>query len=287
MNVDPGRNTEVRALHRLEAAKYVGRAVRTLLVTPMHARLYRVIKEEDTGAGVTVPLHPELSELVDDISIRVLPQVTSPGRPMSGPDVAATAALLMQFSNHFHEVPDHLTVPYSTVAALGRACIERAQQDGRLSLTDQLGVALEQADGDLGEGLRTMFVTSRMYARWLDGRMVSDAPALSSGERLQQMRAWQDSLLGFKPGGDEYHDTAGDTYYAWTHAYAGYMFDRLQVRQTVATSLARTAFRNGTYIMQTCVNNLNPRGTISDHTVAARYGNALAEVLSERSYSGT
>lgn len=281
MKYEAYHETEHRGLNRPEAARYLGRAVRTLLVTPMHARIYRVIKEEDVRAGVVVPLQPDLPDIVDEVSSRILPLVAEFGRPMPGPDVAVSAALLMQFANHFPEVPDHLMVPYSTVAELGAACISRAQQEGRLSLADQLSIALDHADGHLDEGLRNIFITSRMHARWLDRRMLPGTPELTSGERLQKMRAWQDSLLAFKPGGDEYHDTAGDTYYAWTHAYAGYMFDRLQRHQTVATSLARTAFRRGTYIMQTCVNNLNPRGTISDHTVAARYGNAVAEALSE------
>lgn len=267
---------------RQNAARHVGRAVRTLLITPLHPRVYRVIKDEDSKAGVTVPLQPEVEQVTNGMQTEILPWVRTFGETMSGSDTAITAGLLMQFSNHLNELPPHLNVPYETVRSLGSACIERAEERGRLSMVDQLSVALDQADGNLSEGLRRIFITSRMYARWLDRRAVLGTPEFSTSERLQQMRAWQDSLLGFKPGANEYHDTAGDTYYAWTHAYAGYMFDRLQLRPTLSARLARTAFRNGTRIMQTCVNNLNPRGTISDHTVAAHYGNAVADVLAGR-----
>lgn len=264
-----------------QAARFLGRAITTLVITPPHLRIYRDLQEENLAAQTSVPLHPSIESVSHDTGQILGHLATTRGTELSGPDITTSAGLLMQFGNHFSEIPPHLRIPYATVAELYDATTDQARHLGRLSLSQQLTLALEQTDGDLGASLRHLFLTSRMYARWLDEKTIEGLPLTSIDERRDLMRTWQDSLLGFKSGDNIYHDTAGDTYYAWTHAYSGYMFESLSPRRQTLDRLARLAFYNGTLIMQSLVNNFNPRGTISDHSIAAKYGNAIADACND------
>lgn len=270
---------ERRGSDRQQAMRLLGRAVTTLMVTPPHLRLYRDLKDEALVARATVPIHPPIAEEMQKVASQLNPRMLTRDAPISSSELTMTASLLMQFGNHFHAIPASLQVSYPTISELHGSFIDESQSRGRLSLSDQLAIALDQSNGALRDSLYNLCIASRMYARWLDEKTITALPELSVSDRKDRMRVWQDTLLGFKTGDDAYHDTAGDTYYAWTHAYAGYMFESLPRRKFIQDKLAQTAFRHGTYIMQTFVNNLNPRGVISDHTVAARYGNATADTL--------
>ena len=278
MQVDPGDEQFSAPEHgHREVARYLSRAIGTLLFTPPHERLYRHLKQDDEQSSVIVPIHSDIPVTIAEIE-PVLARVRQQGERRSSAQLGRLAALLMQFGNHFHDVPEELHIEYETVQNLHDRIVQQATDSGRrLTLGGQLGVSLDQTEGNLAQSLHTLFVTSRFYARWLDETTIQNIPEINTEQRLILMRDWQASLMGFKEGRDEYHDTAGDTYYAWTHAYAGYVFEGLPERRSAASELGRVAFEHGTFIMQTCVNNLNPRGIISDHTVAARYGNAVAK----------
>ena len=259
-----------------ESTRLLGRAVATLFFTPDHHHLYRDIKQEALAAQEVIPLQPPVEQLQQELLLQLPPRLDEPHRIITTPEIIATSGLLMQFGNHFKVIPQWLQVDYASVHTLYQTVTHEADT-GRLSLADQLILAADQQHGNIEETLKLLLITSRHYARWLDEKTISNLPETTPPEQKALMTAWQDTLLGIKSDDTTYHDAAGDTYYAWTHAYADYLYDRLVDRSTLATRLAGVAFRNGTTIMQTLVNNLNPRGILSDHAIAARYGNAIAD----------
>ena len=272
MNVQP----ETRRTP-LEASRFLGRAAVTLLLTPSHHRIYRDIKTEALAAQEIIPLHGSVADVADACKpyLNTVKTVDSPGAVY---DQVTLAALLIQFGDHLPTVPEPLKIPYDHIQHLHQTVTATARDYGRVSLSTQLGIALEQTDSNMAQALHLLCIGSRLYARWLDEQSVTGIPHPPSTYKKMRMAEWQNALQGFKSAPGVYHDAAGDTYYAWTHAYAGYTFGATTEHAQPFTTVARHAFRHGTLIMQTCVNNFNPRGILSDHTIAAHYGNAIADV---------
>lgn len=208
-----------RAPSLTESTRLLGRAVTTLFLTPDHDHLYRDIKHDALTAEEVIPLNPPIERLQTDIMTNLPPLIEQPGAIITTPEVIAISGLLMQFGNHFKAIPDWLQIEYAPVRTLYDT-VTREGNTARLSLADQLVIATDQQQGNVADALKLLLITSRHYARWLDEKTIRSLPPTTPSERKDLMTAWQDSLMGFKSSPGVYHDAAGDTYYAWTHAYA-------------------------------------------------------------------
>ena len=260
---------------RLDSIKKMGRAVVTLFFTPEHKRLYRDLAKREVG--VIVECNPSVEDIVHNIQHEVVPYVRDIGGKIGKNRMMEASGVLIQFSDHLRPLPDELCIDYTDATALFEAYAQSKEEIGRpLGFDEQLRVALDVNNGNLKSALWHLFAVSRFYARWLDSNLVKHVPDMPDEEKIRIMKEWQSMLLSCKNGTtDAYHDTAGDVYYAWTHAAAIYYLQALSDNRYA--KMATPVFRKGTQIMQTCANNFSPRGVMSNHDIAAQYGNAIGD----------
>lgn len=119
------------------------------------------------------------------------------------------------------------------------------------------------------------------HARWLDSSIITGLPDFSREERVDRMLEWQRAIVGFKTDADGPQDSAGDTYYAWTHALAGVAYQTLPSKPSRRTALASRTFERGTELMHSIVHRRNPQAVVNDHSGAAEYGNAVGRFCSD------
>ncbi len=263
--------------------RLLGKAAYTLFFIPRHERIYREIAADthNTPLPPELELQPDISSVCREIDDSLTRRQPQRGQLLGKHEQIALSAQLIQFSDHLVTIPDHLKLPYRRLEYFFEATTVRRQElEHRLSFGDQLDLALDHTDNSLDEALYLLVMSSRMYARWLDSASLTDMPHYDHAARKDMMIRWQDALQTCKNDGN-YHDTAGDTYYAWTHAYAQYVFRCLSRTPFKLDPQLQHVFANGTTIMQTCVNAFTPRGVMSNHDIAAEYGNAIGATISD------
>jgi len=74
-------------------------------------------------------------------------------------------------------------------------------------------------------------------------------------------------------------DTAGDTYYCWTHALAKVLYKSYVPKLSPIASLEALALQHGTKLNHGLAHRYKAQRLKSDHTIAAAYGNAIGESL--------
>lgn len=228
------------------------------------------------------PLQPPVAEIAQEV--RKFAVARRGDTRMSADQIARFAGTLIQFTDINPIYESKPITEWRHVESLLSGVIDQSKE-APLSFAQQLEVAYEQADGDLAVSLARLFITSRHMARWSDGSLIQDEPGFSDQEKIKFMEEWRGAVAACKPVGESVvQDTAGDTYYAWTHVLAKVAFGTMANRGSGALE---RLFHNGTTIMQRYVNSrvvnklnpFNPGGTVSDHTIAAIYGNNIGKAL--------
>lgn|GEM_PF-688827 len=270
--------TRLECVKTTEAARGLGRAVITLFIDPPHDRTIWEEAEERAGPQ---PVQPPVQEIRNNVR-RYAASGIQPADRMHRAGLLNLATTLIQFTDHSPRAQYLAKTPSETIFSLYKAIAERAAETEPLSFSDQLGQAVEQANGELPDALWRIFLTSRLLARWRDVDAIEGLPQLSRKEKIDLTERWQSSIAACKPFDTvDRQDVIGDTYYCWTHALAKYAFGNMAADER-AGRLLQKPFHNGTTIMQAFANSpFNfSIGTVSDHKTAAHYGNAIGEALS-------
>lgn len=230
---------------------------------------------EIAAGGVPQEVQGDIPKMVLDTTDAVTRNAGFLCRLTDNLRLARLGGILMQFTDYTSDGSVH--VPYQEISCLHHEVVSVSKKRGTpLDLPEQLDIALEYNNGDVINSLWQIFVTSRMYGRWLDSAIVSDLPNMSRSEKLQEMHSWRNAVAALKAyEPDRAQDPAGDTYYAWTHALAKVVF-------SVGTSGSRLAvpvFHHGTSIMHKVVHSFVKQSVKSDHTIAATYGNVIGQAI--------
>lgn len=260
------------------AISSLGRAAYTLFITPEHEKLHQTL--ESTSLREAQPLQPPIEDLTETISNSVLPRATEIIPPrVDAKRLIFLGGTLIQFSDYVPKFHTTMKLPYEKMEELHSAVTTRAQESGPLNYADQLSAALEVTDGNVSRALWRLFITSRHYARWLDGKIVHGMPDLTTEEKVEQMLEWRKSIAACKePREGLAQDPNGDTYYTWTHAFAKYVYSLAPEHESRISRAVVKLFHNGTTVMHKLVHTFNKQGVQSDHSIAANYGNRIGQV---------
>jgi hypothetical protein len=259
----------------IQAVIGIKQAVYTLFKSPTHDTPHLEIAEIRKEA--LQPLQPPIYDIEYDLRTSTKDLVEpKKRRKLKGKELIHIAGVLMQFTDYSDSLQIYARTPHEHVEALTVGITRKARETSKpLSFSEQLNVALDQAEGDLPEALWRLFITSRMNARWLDGKSIPNLPQFTQIDKKRKMIEWQDSLAACKTTIPQ--DTAGDTYYAWTHALASVIYEALPARSNWKTGLAKIMFQNGTKIMHSVAHKVNPQSLPNDHSIASKYGNAIGK----------
>ena len=271
---------DIQPVSHSYALASLGRAAYTLFATPEHVKLHQVV-EDACLEGPFQPLHPSIDQTVERVHENVLPHVDLT-RPLRTDRARLThlGGVLIQFGDYIPKFHDTVSVPYENIINLHEAVTTRAKETGPLDYAEQLEVALENNDGDMVESLWQLFITSRLYARWLDAKMIDGVPNYSQDEKVALMLEWRNSIAACKePMPGRAQDPNGDTYYTWTHTLAKAAFTLTPEKESSITRGAVRVFERGTDIMHKVVHTFNKQGVDSNHSVAAAYGNAIGQAI--------
>ncbi len=281
-HMTPG-SSDTSSLHDLRMGVVsAAKAVYTLVVAPPHDAYHRDVAQRINGAS-EVPLQPRVPDMIEAMRGGSLLKASSQINGVyPGSSLLNMAGTLVQFTDYVPTLHDFARTPYADVDSLFNGVLaEHKKRNKRLDFNAQLDIALRQTDGDLHAALWRLCITSRLHARWLDTRIVSNIPKFEPNEAIDRMCQWSDALLACKDASAGYQDVSGDTYYAWTHAFAKVVFTSAVGRQTPLTKAAVKIFDRGTNLMQGIVHSLNPQSVPNSHRLAAEYGNAMGKLCTE------
>lgn len=270
---------DIKSVSTSYAISSLGRAAYTLFITPEHEKLHQVV--EEIGARFEPqPLQPEAEDIVESLRNHVLPKSEYVLPPkVNTKHLIYLGGVLIQFSDYVPKFHASMRIPYGRMEELHCAVAARAKEIGPLSYSDQLDTALDLTGGDVSKALWRLFITSRHYARWLDGKIVQDMPDLTREEKIGRMLEWRRSIAACKEHAEGLaQDPNGDTYYTWTHAFAKYMYSLAPEHDSRLSRAAVKVFHNGTSVMHKAVHTFNKQGVQSDHSVASNYGNVVGQV---------
>jgi hypothetical protein len=225
------------------------------------------------------PVQSPLTDEVKAIQKILNSQANTTIRPrLKQKELLGLMGVLMQFTSPVPKLQPYCETPWVDVDRLYQEIIKRGRKEP-LGFADQLKIALKQTAGDLPDALWRLLITSRQYARWYDTEAIMGMPSFKEGEVIERMLIWSRSIKATKQFGScPDQDTAGDTYYCWTHALAKVAFRSLAEKQSILTRMEARALERGTDLNHKLAHKVKPQGVVSDHTVAAAYGNAIGDV---------
>lgn len=269
---------EITTVSPAYAIASLGSAAQTLFVTLKHDNLHKEL-EDACMDGPHQPPHAPVEETTRQITKEILPayDLRRPA-PMRRSQLVHLGGTLIQFGDCVPRMHTTVRAQYGPIAELREEMAARAAHSAPLGYPEQLDLALEQNSGNISESLWRLFLASRLHARWLDSAIIANMPYLTRDQKLEHMRTWRNSIAACKePSPSRAQDPSGDAYYTWTHALAKVAFTIGPARETCFTRTAVGIFENGTRIMHKVVHNLIRQVVVSDHTVAAAYGNAIGQ----------
>ena len=190
-------------------------------------------------------------------------------------------AALMQFTVYLPTIRPYFRANYKKVQKLHKLVVS-AGKTKPISLAAQLQLAL-QIEPNLPNALWLILVTSRHYARWHDSEALGEATHVNQPAAQKAMLQWSDSIKGMKPHRPELlQDSAGDTYYVWTHAIAKVLYGPMSPWWAIDAHLYRLAIHFGTFLNSHIAHSTSPQSTPTGHATAAKYGNAIGRLLASR-----
>lgn len=249
-------------------------AVRTVIWTPPHGE--RVIHDAvaKTLASHKQPLEKPLSEVLNSIA-----RIVSEGEATTWPCTSAKErlglfAVMMQFTMYLPSIKCYFRADYRQIEVLYQAITTQGAKHP-VGLDDQLRAALKIA-GTLPEALWLLLTASRLYARWYDGEAFTHFPAVSQTKAKRLMSTWSTAIAALKPwSATSPQDPSGDMYYVWTHVFAKVLYGPMSPWWALDAYCYRAALHIGTWLNHTIAHRVSPQSINSNHTVAARYGNAV------------
>lgn len=256
-------------------------AAKTVIWTPPHAE--RVIHDKVARALAEQkqPLECPLPDVLADIA--ALPPHTAWSR-ISAKERLGLFAALMQFTMYLPTIQPYFRADYTQIEAL----YTKVTQHGAatpVGLHQQLTFALD-ITGNLPDALWLLLTTCRQYARWYDGEAFVNFQELTKAETQHRMMIWSKSVVAFKPWTPTHpQDQAGDVYYVWTHAIAKAFYGPMSPWWAIDALFYRSALHVGTWLNHSIAHKVSPQSINSDHTIAARYGNAIGKLLAKRGAS--
>ncbi len=262
------------------AVASLGRAAYTLFVTPEHEKLHAELEYMCLG-GPYQPMQPSISELTQRIAKGVLPKydIDRPPTTDSG-RLFLLGGILIQFCDYIPKMRGTINLQYSQIKELHQEVVTHAANTQPLDFAEQLDLALEQGGGNLTESMWRLFICSRLYARWLDSKIMNGTPEMLKEDKLADMLAWRGAIAACKePSPSLAQDPNGDNYYAWTHGLAKVAYTLVPKAETTATRATVRTFEQGTHLMHKLVHSFNKQGIVSNHDVAAEYGNAIGQTI--------
>ncbi len=271
---------DIAPVSRLYAVATLGRAAYTLFVTPEHEKLHPEI-EDLCLDGPFQPAQPPVDEVTKRITDDVLPKydIDRPA-PIDSGKLILLAGALIQFGDYTPKMHGTINARYGQIKELRQEIVNRAAETQPLDFADQLDAALDQSNGDLTESMWRLFMTSRLHARWLDGKIVGDIPKMAKEDKLEEMLAWRGAIAACKaPDPTRAQDPSGDNYYAWTHGLAKVAYSLAPRKETPVTRTTVRTFEHGTHLMHRLVHTFNKQGVASNHGIAALYGNAMGQTI--------
>lgn len=248
------------------------RTVRNRLPT-----LYRAVEEE--VADSPQPLHPDIAMTVYHVRKALAGHHITPPENIPFSDKLTQSIRMAQFTNHLSS-EEQAFFDYDTMKDMKERFVSSAEQQMHpLGFGQQLDIALELFDGNITESLTSLWLTSRQYARWFDSVSIRGLPEFSAEETIKEMKEWRSSILACKNAdAKNFQDTAGDSYYAWTHALAQVMYGS---GSGLPDRIGKLIFSHGTTIMHVGVHSLIKQSVPSNHRAAAAYGNRIGETILE------
>jgi hypothetical protein len=273
-------NTVAERLRSDKPLKAVGEVALTGVgfFHPPLERLYRTTRKTLSG-DESLPLQPSTENVANAVS-----ELLTTNEPISTPGLSTVQLTrfvntLVQFSDR-SSVAEVMTTPYSHIQRLHEDIVHKAEVDGPIDYSDQLAIALSHTE-HLPSALWNLLIANRQYARWRDADIIIGFPELDKHEKLRQMITWEKSLAAVKDRDIHgFQDSAGDSYYVWTHALARVIYSALPHDKTVVSRAYAKAFEYGSYAMSAsaALGKVSVFGTMSNHIPASRYGNAIGEV---------
>lgn len=257
------------------------RAIHTVIWTPPHEDrvIHRSVSQQlmDTQ----IPLNPPLDETVKSIE-SLLPTDFVVSRITVRERLGLFAAL-MQFTMYIPTIRPYFRAKQADIDTLHDKIIKDASKHHRsVDLAEQFHHAMQVA-GDPVEALWLLLVTTRQYARWYDGEAIDDFCPPSHSQARRAMKTWYRSVAALKyHDGQRAQDSAGDTYYVWTHAMAKLIFGPMSSRVAVDAYVYRAALHVGTWLNHNIAHRISPQSVASDHSIAAQYGNVIGAHIARR-----
>lgn len=271
----PGKHADtVRAL------RGVGKAAYTLFNVPDHD--YSKSKDlahilEATPQETLLAPEQECENVRQVLSNHSLKATTSLDRT----DLLGMTGVMMQFTSYLPELRPYAKTPFEDIDHLYQEIVDQGRSEP-LDLSQQLDIALDQTEGDIGEALWRLFVTSRMHGRWYDTSIIQDLPDLSRDTIMNRMFHFSTAIKACKEFDPSLaQDTAGDAYYVWTHALAKFSFHALAEKRGLPERMGARVLHHGTSLMHGLAHRFKEQHVVSDHTAAANYGNAIGAVCVE------
>jgi|GEM_PF-596994 len=246
-------------------------------------RLYRTTRNLFRDTSEAIRFQPPICETVEDISALVEQTEYARTPTLNRMQLTRFVNAFVQFSDRA-PISEAMTTPYAQVRDLHDEILDKAERDGPVSYAEQFAAAVE-ATPHIPSALWNLLITTRQYARWRDTNIIDGFPNYTKDEKLQHMIAWESAVASVQhPNANGFQDTAGDSYYVWTHALARVVFDGLPQKRDAVTKTYAKAFEYGSYGMSALglLGKVSVYGTMSNHVPASKYGNAIGDGIVSR-----
>lgn len=261
-----------------ETYRFLSHSILTLFQGKQDVDSHRAVYAEVKGQPLREPLNREF-DLVHNI-IKVINK-----RNVLRPDASSLSpywdmniqykplevfGTLIQFLD-YHKTSLPLTVlpPQQDVERYVKTILLK---EGRVVIDQQLDELLDITRNNLLGAANLGFIASRIFGRGLDCRAY---PNLDVNDN--KMLEWGSKVAQFEYYTGSNGDSAGDTYYFWTHLFAGLFYNIYGKNKF----LYQTTFENGTALMVFVRQWVARLPTTSDHFVPSLLGRRIGLTLSE------
>lgn len=171
----------------------------------------------------------------------------------------------------YHKSPAPKTVLPPEVDAV--SYINKISERGSpATVVDQLNILLDITGNNIVGAVNLGFIASRFMARGMDMKAYPNI-----GVDREEMLRWGQNVAEFEINDGRTGDSAGDTYYFWTHVMAGLVFN-LYDRQKPIYNIT---FEHGTEIMRIVRKKFSKLATTSEHYEPSVLGRAIGLGLSQ------
>lgn len=272
----PLRFSRATPISCLQTVKGLFVAVRTVIWTPKHDD--RVLHRGVSDGLLDTPI--ELDADVEAVLAKISKIANSSDTTyttITAKERMGLFAVLMQFTMYIPNLAAYFRANYNDVQKLYKNVTTRKD---RVSSADVLELALE-IKPNLVEAMWLALVTTRQYARWYDKEALANFPSsLTKDEATSLMTKWYLSVKALKPYYKGSHqDSAGDLYYVFTHATAKVVFGPMSHKWAIDAWFYKGAVHIGTWLNHSIAHKVSPQSINSNHTIAARYGNAIGKAI--------